>query len=136
MTLYKQTQQSMFLNFNFRNAYSSPSKSTDTELPRSNASIIKNDWGSSCRPNYDSMVKRIKTFFNNVIFTCDTKHNLTKDQRVKIIRHFDTGLRKYRYVKINYMYQGKIITGWIAAGKKPNYWMYVVPDDINLFGPN
>ena len=98
-------------------------------FPQANATIGDNEWVSSCKPNYDGLVRRITAFFNNVIYTCDVGYRLTPGQRVRIIEFWDTAVRGYRYARVQYLHTGQVHDGWVPAGRSPDFWFYIQPDD-------
>ena len=95
----------------------------------SNATIISNDWISSCKPS-SSGVAGWKSLVNNEINYCPVDDRLKPRERVRIVALFDTSLRGYRYVKVQYERNNRLKSGWIWAGKGPSsYWTQILPDD-------
>lgn len=93
------------------------------QQPYGNATIVSNEWISSCKPSTYPM-----TFLNNQIKICKVDHVLKPGQRVQLLEFFETGFRGYRYAKIQYQFDGQERTGWIWTGRRPYYWVAVAPD--------
>ena len=95
-----------------------------------NAAIISNEWISEKKPEYSGPFG-LGTFFNNKMNYSPIKYSLKKGARIRIIEIWDTNIRDYRYLKIQYKKNGKFKTGWIYSGKKPDFWRNVTPDNFN-----
>ena len=103
---------------------------TATErLQKTNATIKKAVTLSSCKPKY-SGIFALGSLINNTMEYCPGD-KLKPGTRVLLLEHWDSGLRNYRYVKIRYRLGDEVRSGWLLAGKKPNYWLYITPDDEN-----
>lgn len=114
-------------------SFDQPNKENPIYLA-SNATIIENDWISSCKPSYSGPMG-LRSLLNNSINFCPIgDDHLETGDRIRIIEIWDTDLRGYRYVKIQYMRTNKVMIGWIWAGKKPSYWSQVLPDDEDNIG--
>jgi len=103
-------------------------KKTGAPQLEANATIIKNEWVSSCKPSY-SGVLGIQSLVNNSIDYCPTGDILAPNERVRIIDQWDTNLRSYRYVEVRYLRDGVLKAGWIWSGQGPDFWMFVMPDN-------
>jgi hypothetical protein len=95
---------------------------------QANATIRLNDWVSSCKPSYAGPLG-LNSFLNNSINYCPTDIKLQPNQRVEILRYWDTSMRGYRYAEIKFVNNGNEVTGWVWAGKNPDYWHALIPDD-------
>ena len=84
-----------------------------------NATIIKNSWISSSKPE-------TKTFNAN-IFTTNCDNVLASDQKVQIIAYYETTFQGYYYVKIKYKDGNILRSGWIYSGRSPNHFQQIKP---------
>lgn len=82
---------------------------------------------SSCKPRYWGLFG-LGSFLNNSLEICETGHTLPVGTKVKILECWDTGLRSYRYARIEYEWKGSQQIGWAMTGQAPTVWSYVVPE--------
>jgi hypothetical protein len=102
---------------------------------KTNATVASDHPGiSSCKPHYWGPFG-LGSLLNNSLEICDTGHDLKESSRVHIRSCWDTGFRRYRYVEMDYEWEGKPYVGWAITGKAPNYWSWIVPDQNFLKAP-
>lgn len=88
---------------------------------------IDHDGVSSCKPHYWGFLG-LGSLINNSVEICQTDHELKRGTKVKILGCWDTGFRSYRYVEIEYPWEGAMLRGWAMTGQAPIYWQYIVPE--------
>ena len=89
------------------------------------STLISDKYVSSCKPYYSGFLG-LGSFFNNTIEYCPPKYKLPKNERVKLLKSWETGLRDYRYSQIEFEIGEQICTGWVSDGRKAA--RYVIHD--------
>ena len=90
-----------------------------------NATLIAEKNVSSCKPYFSGFLG-LGSFFNNSIEYCPSKHALKKNERVKLLKSWETGLRGYRYSEVQFQVNDNVCTGWVSDGRRSV--KYVVTD--------
>ena len=93
-----------------------------------NATVKKDLWISSCKPEYSGPLG-IWSLISNTVKICKEDRAINAGSRVRMIEKWDSGLRGYRYVRIQYKRDNVIHEGWVPAGKKPYFWIKIKPDN-------
>lgn len=68
------------------------SLSCTTGVLSSNATLVSKKYVSSCKPHYSGFLG-FGSFFNNSIVYCESQYTIPKDERVKLLQSWETGLR-------------------------------------------
>ncbi|HEA69008.1 MAG TPA: hypothetical protein ENI07_19665 [Desulfobacterales bacterium] len=69
------------------------------------------------------------SLFTNKLEVVYANYKLPEGARIRLLEKWDTGARGYRYVRFQWQHNGKRKEGWTWAGKKPNYWLTIQPDN-------
>ena len=104
---YSSPDEVQFLNANY----------IETEFQAdNNATIIDNNWISSCAPSYSGFLG-LGSFFTKKINVRRNGDSLASGERIKVLGRWETNWSGFRYLKIQYDRNG-LKTGWIYVGKE------------------
>jgi hypothetical protein len=91
---------------------------------RPNATVLYNEWISTCKPSTGAA-----SYILNTINICKSDDKLNRDERIEMLgAYFDTSVRGYRYHQVKYVRNNEVKTGWICSGRKPDYYANILRD--------
>jgi hypothetical protein len=103
---------------------------TTGSWPEANATVKNEVSVFLKKPEYIGLLG-VSSLFTNKLEVVYANYKLPQGARIRLIEKWDTGARGYRYVKFQWKNKGKIREGWTWAGKRPNYWIMIMPDNAD-----